>query len=162
MSPTPGPITWASIFKVLAAAVFVWAWLKLWPLVMVLAVALLLAVTLDPAIEWLCKRGIARWGAVAILGVLSVALSGFIVAVIVPPLVEQSTLVVGQLDTLKGDLRGHLPPFLWKMLKPILTGEPKRVGHPSHRRTDGRVDPALELVHVLGVQRQSRHELEAT
>ena len=42
---------WRTTLKILSAVGIVWVWLRLWPIVMVVAVALVLAVTLDPVIH---------------------------------------------------------------------------------------------------------------
>ena len=68
----------ATILKLLAAAALVWMWLRLVQLVLVLIVAVLLAVTLNPIVEWFERRGWPRWrAALLIFVVLLAALGGF-------------------------------------------------------------------------------------
>jgi predicted PurR-regulated permease PerM len=68
----------AAIVKVLAAIVFVWLWLQLWQLLMLIVVAAMLAIGLEPAVEWLQRRGIPRWLAAAgTVLLLAVAIGGF-------------------------------------------------------------------------------------
>ena len=45
-------VPWLTILKVLSAAALVWIWLQLWPIVMVVLVSLVLAVTLEPVVHW--------------------------------------------------------------------------------------------------------------
>lgn len=73
-------ISWRTIFKVLAAAALVWCWLQLVQFFLLLTVAALLAVTLNPLVERLQRRGLPRWGAstVVVLALL-VVIVGFAV-----------------------------------------------------------------------------------
>lgn len=54
-------ISWRAIAKVLTAAALVWAWFQLWQFVMVLVVAVLIAVALDPSVRYLEKHHVPRW-----------------------------------------------------------------------------------------------------
>ena len=56
-----------TILKVVAAGVLVWLWLQLYQLVLVLIVALLLAVTLNPIVKWLERRGLPRWAGATVI-----------------------------------------------------------------------------------------------
>ena len=49
-----------AIVKILAAMVIVWLWLNLWQLLMLIVMSVVLAISLDPLVDWLCRRGIAR------------------------------------------------------------------------------------------------------
>src|SRR3954449_11504637 len=67
-----------TILKVIAAAALVWLWLQLVQLVLVLVVAVLLAVTLNPVMEWFERRGWPRWqAALLIFAALLSALGAF-------------------------------------------------------------------------------------
>jgi predicted PurR-regulated permease PerM len=71
-------LSWSALFKVLAAVAFVWLWLRLVQLVLVVIVAVLLAVTLNPVVEWLERRGLPRWVAATTVGVtLAAVIGGF-------------------------------------------------------------------------------------
>ena len=56
-------LPWRTILKVFAAAALVWLWLKMSQLFLLVLVAVLLAVTLDPVVRRLERRGMQRWGA---------------------------------------------------------------------------------------------------
>jgi predicted PurR-regulated permease PerM len=64
----------AALFKVLAAVVLVWLWLKLWPLLIVLLMAAVLAIAFEPLVARLEKfgspRGLAAFGCVAAFAAL--------------------------------------------------------------------------------------------
>jgi len=69
-------IRWATIFKLLAAAALVWMWLSLVELFLVLLVAVLLAVTLNPIVDWLERHGWPRWAAAALIFIMLLATFG--------------------------------------------------------------------------------------
>jgi predicted PurR-regulated permease PerM len=73
-------VPWATIFKVLAAF-FIWfLWFRLWQLVTLVLVAIIIAVGLAPAVQWLEARRWPRWLASATLVLLLVGtLAGFFV-----------------------------------------------------------------------------------
>jgi predicted PurR-regulated permease PerM len=72
-------VPWRTILKVLAAAALVWVWLQIWQVALVLAVAVLLAVSLDPVVRWLMRLGVSRGLASTILTVtLLLAAAGFL------------------------------------------------------------------------------------
>jgi predicted PurR-regulated permease PerM len=67
-----------AIVKIVAAVVFVWLWLQLWQLLMLVVVALVVAIGLDPVVEWLERRRLPRWAAAtATVLVLTVLIVGF-------------------------------------------------------------------------------------
>jgi len=49
-------VPWRTILKIVAAAVMIWLWFKLVEVVLVVLVALLLAVTLNPVVTWFERR----------------------------------------------------------------------------------------------------------
>src|SRR4051794_36592132 len=72
-------VPWHTLLKIIAAVALVWVWLQLWPLVLLLVVAVLLAVTLDPVVGLLERRGLPRWGASTLVGFVVLALAaGFL------------------------------------------------------------------------------------
>lgn len=68
----------AAIVKVIAAIVAVWLWLHLWPLLMILIVATVLAIALDPVVGWLARRHLPRAvAATLVVFVLTACVVGF-------------------------------------------------------------------------------------
>jgi predicted PurR-regulated permease PerM len=67
-SRLPGTVPWRTLFKIIAAVALVWLWLQIYQLVLVMVVAVLLAVTLDPVVQWVERRGLSRAAATAVLG----------------------------------------------------------------------------------------------
>jgi predicted PurR-regulated permease PerM len=69
-----------ALVKILAAVVIVWLWLSLWQLLMLIFVSIVLAISLEPIVEVLCRRRVPR--AVAAAGVvtlLAAMVAGFFV-----------------------------------------------------------------------------------
>src|SRR3954469_12087956 len=64
-----------TILKLIAAAVVIWLWFKLVEVVLVILVALLLAVTLNPIVTRL-ERRMPRWAATLLVGLMLVAAIG--------------------------------------------------------------------------------------
>lgn len=109
-------LPWTSIFKVLGAAVLVWAWLRIWPIALIFATALLLAVTLEPVVRWLGRHQVPRWLAVLMIGVVILGSFGFMVAVVVPPFAEQAELVANNVAEGIDWVKHHAPKQLRGMV----------------------------------------------
>jgi predicted PurR-regulated permease PerM len=73
-------VPWATILKVLAAF-FIWfLWFRLWQIVTLILVAIIIAIGLAPAVQWLERRRWPRWLASATVVLLLVgALIGFFI-----------------------------------------------------------------------------------
>lgn len=69
-------IPWRTLLKVVLAAALVWRLLRLLPIILVLFVAVVLAVTLDPVVKWLELRGVKRGAGAILVGLALVALLG--------------------------------------------------------------------------------------
>ena len=79
---TPPPIAlevpWRTIFKLICALALIWLWIQLYQLTLLVIVAVLLAVALDPVVAWIERRGLPRWAAATAIGfTLLVLLGGF-------------------------------------------------------------------------------------
>jgi len=69
-----------AIVKILAAMVIVWLWLNLWQLLMLIVMSVVLAISLDPFVDWLFRRGIPRAVAAPAIVVILAALGvGFFI-----------------------------------------------------------------------------------
>lgn len=100
----------ATIFKVLGTALLVYILILLMPIVVTLFLATMLAVTLYPILKVADQRGFPSWvgiGTVVAAIILGMAL---IFTMILPPLIEQSGLLVHNFPQLKESLLSHIPP----------------------------------------------------
>ena len=70
-------------------------------------VALFLATGLNPAVEAIRRRGTSRTTAVAIIFVAVLALVGLFIALVIPPLVRQTTYLIEIAPTLLQDLKAN-------------------------------------------------------
>jgi len=70
-------------------------------------VSLFLATGLNPAVEAIRRRGLSRTTAVAIIFVAVLALVGVFIALIIPPLVRQTTYLIETAPTLLQDLKNN-------------------------------------------------------
>jgi predicted PurR-regulated permease PerM len=105
-------IPWRTIFKLMAAAALIWLWLTLESLVLVLIVALLLAVTLNPLVEWFEGRGLPRWAASVAVGLMVLAAVGGFLWLTWASLSDQARYAVQYLNNVEGDVIGKLPAWV--------------------------------------------------
>ena len=102
-------VSWRAIAKVLVAAVLVWAWLRLWQFVMVIVVAIIIAVALDPVVRYLERRNVPRWlgaaGSVFLIAAIGVAM----IAVSWVSLTEQSRFLIENVTGYYRQLRASFP-----------------------------------------------------
>ena len=108
-------IPFATIARLLVAALVVWVVLKLWLLFLVLLVAVLIAVTLHPDVAWLQRRGLSRGLAVAVVGVTLLAIILSFAVFVLPPLVAQLIRLAENFPAYRERIERHIPsdqPFL--------------------------------------------------
>ncbi len=116
-----------------------WAALRLWPLLEVLFLALLVAVTLWPVLRWMLARGWPKW-----IGVLltALALASFVavfLGVLIPAMSSQAMAIIENLPKFQENLLGKLPP-----------SGPLRAGADLLMKTAPVSDPAPVMKAFLG------------
>src|SRR3954452_13730249 len=68
----------AAIFKIIAAVALVWLWVRLWPLLMLVLIAVVIAIGLEPVVAWLQRKGVARaLAATSVVVLLAALVLGF-------------------------------------------------------------------------------------
>ena len=113
----------ATIVKVLVTAVLVWAALQLVPEFLLFLLTLLIAITLAPAVSWMERRGLSRGIAVAVIGVLIVALVLAFILLVIPPLASQVTALATHYKAYRARVENHIPPdypFLKQVIQQVL------------------------------------------
>jgi predicted PurR-regulated permease PerM len=105
-------IPWRTILKLFAAAIIVWLWFKLVQVVLVLIVALLLAVTLNPVVGWLERRRLPRWAATLLVGLMFVAAIGGFLWLTWASLSSQAAYVTTHFDQFQRDAMKKLPGWV--------------------------------------------------
>ncbi|MBM7503887.1 AI-2E family transporter [Agromyces aurantiacus] len=73
--------------------------------ILYVALALFLALGLDPIVSWLQRRGMARWVAILLVFVFVIGLFVALIATIVPLVVEQVTKIVENWDQTVADIK---------------------------------------------------------
>lgn len=84
-------VPWRTIVRVISAIALLWLFLQLWSQVIVVFIALVLTLALDPLVARLVRRGWSRGRSVFAVVLSLFALVALLIAIIAPPLVEQGT-----------------------------------------------------------------------
>jgi predicted PurR-regulated permease PerM len=102
----------AAIAKVIAAIVLIWLWLHLWQLLMIVVVALVVAIGLEPAVEWLERRRLPRsLAATTVVVGLTAAIVVFF-WVTGSSLAAQAKDLGGRLSAVQQEIIDATPPFI--------------------------------------------------
>jgi predicted PurR-regulated permease PerM len=105
-------VRWSTFLKLLAAAALVWIWLRLVQLVLVLIVAVLLAVTLNPIVEWFERRGWPRWRAAVLIFVALLALLGGFGWLTWNSVSDQASFAASHFSQLERNVLDRLPAWV--------------------------------------------------
>ena len=95
------PATMVQLILVLAG---LWLLIKLWPVFLVLVVALLIVGTMSPAVSWMESRNVKRGLAIGIVFTLFFVSATLVLMLTVPTLVSQSSALVEQEPALRARL----------------------------------------------------------
>ncbi|MEO7318089.1 MAG: AI-2E family transporter [Chthoniobacteraceae bacterium] len=102
-------ISWKTILKVLAACLLVWIAVKLWPLLELLFLALLIAITLFPILRWTRRHGWPDWtGVLLSASILFVSVALF-VGILIPTIGNQGAAIIQKLPAFQKDIVERLP-----------------------------------------------------
>jgi predicted PurR-regulated permease PerM len=102
-------ISWATIFKILAACVLALMAVRLWSLLELLFLSLLIAITLLPIVKCARNRGWPRWVGVSIAAFLVLAFLAIFFGVLIPALIGQAGGLIKNLPAIKEELLQRLP-----------------------------------------------------
>jgi predicted PurR-regulated permease PerM len=115
-------LPWATIGKILVAALIVWVFLKLWLPFLVFVVAVLIAVTLHPAVVWLERHKLSHGVSVAIIALVMMAGILFFVVAVLPPLAGQILRLTENFPQYRSLVESHVSadqPFLREIFTEI-------------------------------------------
>ena len=101
----PSPKAIATLILVVAS---LWLLIRLWPVLLVLVAALLVAGTLSPAVRWLEERRVRRGLGIAIVFGVFFVLALCVAAVTIPALVSQAAALLGHEPALRARLADRL------------------------------------------------------
>jgi putative heme transporter len=99
------PKTMVALVLVVAS---LWLLIRLWPVLLVLVVALLVAGTLSPAVRWLEEKRVGRGVGIAIVFTVFFILALLLVALTIPTLVSQAAALLLHEPALRARLANHL------------------------------------------------------
>src|SRR5690348_13787471 len=102
-------LPWSTLFKVIAAVAAVWIWRELVWIVMLVLIAVIIAVALDPLVTRLQARGIARALAAWAIVIVIVATLAVFLVLTWNSLVAQAHDVGNQLQAIQRVARDRLP-----------------------------------------------------
>jgi predicted PurR-regulated permease PerM len=106
-----------TILKILGAAALVWVWLQVQAVVMVVLVSLVLAVTLEPAVQWLERRRVTRGLAVLAVGAVTLAaFCGFLVAA-ATPVTEETKLLMDRAASFQESVAVRVPVAVARVVR---------------------------------------------
>lgn len=97
-------ITPRSLVMILAAVAGVWLAYQLWIVALILVMALVLAGTFNPVIEWMEARGIKRMYALILLFIALIVAASLLIFLTLPPLIDQLTQMVKDAPATRGRL----------------------------------------------------------
>jgi predicted PurR-regulated permease PerM len=98
----------ATTIQLILVVACLWLLIKLWPVFLVLVVALLIVGTLSPAVGWMEARRVKRGLAIAIVFTLLLVVATLAVTLTVPALVLQASALVEQEPAFRARLADHL------------------------------------------------------
>jgi predicted PurR-regulated permease PerM len=111
-----------TILKVIGSGLGLWAVFLLWPEFLMFLLAVLMAVTLHPAVRWLEGRRIPRGLSVAIIAAFTIALVAVFVMFVMPPLTAQLTHLLQNLPEFRARVLGRIPeryPGIHKVVREL-------------------------------------------
>lgn len=111
MASSNQPISWATIFRLLVALLAAYLVVRLWPLLELLLLALLIAITFAPFLRWTKKKNWPHWLGVTLCGLILFGFTLVTFAAIVPAVISQSSEFISKLPAFRNNLIAHLPPL---------------------------------------------------
>jgi putative heme transporter len=97
-----------TIVALVLVAASLWLLIRLWPVLLVLVVALLVAGTLSPAVRWLEEKRVGRGAGIAIVFTVFFILALLVVALTIPTLVSQAAALLQHEPALRARLADYL------------------------------------------------------
>jgi len=107
-APLEWRVSWATLLKVAVAALAGWVCVRLWAIVELLLFAALIAIALSPVVRALERRRVSRGRSVLLLAVGAVLLGGAFAVFVLPPLVEQLSVMWKSLPAIRGSISRSL------------------------------------------------------
>jgi len=116
-------IPMTTILKVVASGLGLWAIFVVWPEFLFFLIAVLMAVTLYPAVRWMEGRRIGRGWGVLIIATLAIGLLAVFAVFILPPLTAQMNHLLQNLPEFRARILSKIParyPAVQKIVHEVL------------------------------------------
>jgi hypothetical protein len=110
--PVKLELRWRTLFKVLAAIALGWTLVQLLPVILIVIVAIVLAVSIDPIVVWLEHHRLPRTGVAVVVALVLVATFGGFLWLTWSSLASQWDQAAGQVAALVRDAWNRLPDGL--------------------------------------------------
>ena len=98
-----------TILKLIGSGFGLWAGWLLWPEFLLFLIAILLAVTLHPAVAWLERKRIARGVSVIVIATFALGLLALFVVFLLPPLTAQMTHLFQDVPAFRARILTRIP-----------------------------------------------------
>ncbi len=99
----------STFLRIVAALLIGYAAYMLWPLLLLVFLAIFLAVTLNAFVDWLEARRLPHWGSLTVVIGGLLTLLGVSMALIVPALIDQAAIISDSLPRLSNEALHQLP-----------------------------------------------------
>jgi predicted PurR-regulated permease PerM len=136
-------IPWRTFLKIFAAFALGWCLLRLIPIVLMMFVAVIMAVALEPLVEWLERRRLGRAAAAILVGAAIVLIVGGFFWLTWSSLAEQWDRVATEVGGQARDLWSRLPSWMRSSGQP---GEGAQAGNYAVRLASSVVSSAAWIV----------------
>lgn len=102
-------ISWVTILKVLAAVLLACVALKLWPLLELLFLSILIAITLFPILQWLRRHGWPDWCGLLLIGLFLFVSVGLFAGLVIPTIGNEGAEIIKKLPSFQQGMVPRLP-----------------------------------------------------
>jgi predicted PurR-regulated permease PerM len=104
-------ISYRAVFALVLAIAALWAFVRLWPVILLVLTAFIFMAALNPYVEWLVRKRVPRTAAVLMLFVVIVGIIAGLFALVVPAMVDQFQSIRDNLPQYAHDLEDLLSNF---------------------------------------------------
>jgi predicted PurR-regulated permease PerM len=139
----------ATFFRLAGVGALVWIWIRLWQWVLIVVVAAILAVSLDPLVGWLDRRGLRRRFAAPLIVVLLATVVVCFLYFSAAALKEQAGMLGDRVSDLRQQVADSTPDALEQLLSAGASGsgaEPAGAARPEGTEGGSRQGGAGGLV----------------
>ncbi len=102
-------ISWVTILKVLSAGALTYLAIQLWPLLSLLLLALLIAITLFPILHWTRRRGWPDWCGILLISLLLFVSVGLFAGIVIPTVGNEGAEIIKKLPTFQQEVVAEMP-----------------------------------------------------